>query len=236
MYDNKHNTVAVILAAGAGSRMGMDKTKQTLSICGKSVLRRSLEAFDSADCINSLVVVYRDGEYDFVNKECQFLKKPFTLVKGGKFRAESAKLGFESCDPAFEYVMIHDAARCLITAEEICSVAENAYICGAATASRPITDTVKRCDESGNVIDTLVRSELCSVQTPQAFSRDIYARALESFGELDESVTDDNMLAEKIGVKPRCVTTLSTNIKITAIDDISFAEYIIKKREGFLNE
>ena len=139
MQKNNHNTAAIILAAGSGSRMGIDKTKQTLSICDKSVLRRCLEVFDASSCVNSIVVVYKDGEYDFVNKECHFIKKPFTIVKGGKFRAESASIGFAATDPEAEYVMIHDAARCLVTEQDIDLVAEGAYKNGAATASRPIS-------------------------------------------------------------------------------------------------
>lgn len=232
MQNINSSTAAIILAAGSGKRMGIADTKQTLNILGKSVLRRTLEAFDSAACVNSIVVVYKDGELDFVNKECHCLKKPFTLVKGGSCRAESASLGFAAVSDDVEYVMIHDGARCLITPEQIVSVASGAYKYGAATASRVVTDTVKKCDKNGKITDTLDRSELRFVQTPQAFSRALYERALRSAEKLDESITDDNMLVENIGVYPYCVTTLSSNIKITAIEDISFAEMIIKKREG----
>ena len=229
----KHlNTAAVILAAGSGSRMGMDKTKQTLLVAGKTVLRRCLEAFESSSCVDSIVVVCKEDELDFVNKECQFIKKPFTRVKGGKCRAESARNGVLASAADALYVMIHDAARCLITPEEISMVAEGAYSFGAATASRPVTDTVKKCDENGKIQETLVRSELRSVQTPQAFSKEIYLKALELYGELDDKVTDDNMIVEKMGVKPVCITTLSTNIKITAREDLLLAEMIIKNREG----
>ena len=233
MQKNSPNTAAVILAAGSGKRMGIGETKQTLTVLGKTVLRRTLEAFDSTVCVDSIVVVYKEDELDFVNKECHSLKKPFTLVKGGSCRAESAAIGFGAVSFDAEYVMIHDAARCLITPEEILLVAEGAYKYGAATASRPVTDTVKKCDENGKITATLSRSELRAVQTPQAFSKEIYAQALANAKALDDSITDDNMLAESIGVSPYCVTTFASNMKITAIEDISFAEMIIKKREGF---
>ncbi len=233
MQKNSPNTAAVILAAGSGKRMGIGETKQTLTVLGKTVLRRTLEAFDTAECVDSIVVVYKEDELDFVNKECHSLKKPFTLVKGGSCRAESASLGFRAVSSDAEYVMIHDGARCLITPEEILLVAEGAYKYGAATASRPVTDTVKRCDENGKITATLSRSELRSVQTPQAFSKELYAKAIANAKALDNGITDDNMLIESIGVSPYCVTTLASNIKITAIEDLSFAEMIIKKREGF---
>jgi len=234
MQKNNPNTAAIILAAGSGSRMGIDKTKQTLMLLGKTVLRRCLEAFESSPCVSSIVVVYKDGEFDFVNKECQFLTKPFTIVKGGKCRAESAALGFSAVGDDAIYVMIHDSARCLITADDISRVAEGAYKYGAATASRSVTDTVKKCNENGKIVDTVPRSLLRIVQTPQAFSREIYARALESVKNFDDTVTDDNMLVEKIGIKPYCVTTSATNIKITACDDLPLAEFIIKKREDLI--
>ena len=151
MQNINRNTAAIILAAGSGRRMGLGETKQTLTLLGKTVLRRTLEAFDRAECVDSIVVVYKEDELDFVNKECHSMKKPFTLVKGGSCRAESAALGFGAVSHDTEYVMIHDAARCLITPEEILSVAEGAYKYGAATASRPVTDTVKRCDKSGRI-------------------------------------------------------------------------------------
>lgn len=223
-------TTAIILAAGSGKRMENDKTKQTLFILGKTVLRRCIEAFENASCVDSIVVVYRDGELDFVNNECRFLTKPFTLVKGGKCRAESASLGFSAVSQDTDYVMIHDAARCLVTADEIAAVLAAALEHGAATASRPITDTVKRCDETGKISATLPRSELRTVQTPQAFLKTVYSEALKSADVLSEAVTDDNMLVEGIGIKPYCVTTLSTNIKITAGEDIPLAEMIIRNR------
>ena len=230
---NKKNTAAIILAAGIGSRMGIKETKQTLKIFGKSVLRRCLETFDDSSYVDSIVIVYRDGERDFVNKECHSLKKPFTLVKGGNLRAESAALGFAAIKDEADYVMIHDAARCLLTLEDIRLVAESAYKYGAATASKEVTDTVKRCDENGIIKDTLSRSELRLVQTPQAFSSKVYSKALKEAGVLDGSITDDNMLVERIGVYPRCVATSPENIKITAREDLSLAEFIIKKREEF---
>ena len=231
MKENCPTTAAIILAAGIGSRMGMRETKQTLDILGKSVLRRTLEAFDAADTVSSIIVVTREEEHNFVNKECHGLLKPFTLVNGGFCRAESSALGFSAVSDKVEYVLIHDGVRCLVTAEEINKVAYAMYEYGAATASRPITDTIKKCTPDGRVCETVDRENLKSVATPQGFRTDIYKRAIESVPELTSDITDDNMLAEKIGIYPYCVETLPTNIKITAPSDIELAEYIITKRE-----
>ncbi len=227
---NRKNTVAIILSAGMGSRMGLDVTKQSIMLSGKTVLRRCLEVFDASEYVDSMVVVYKENEFDFVNKECHSLKKPFTLVKGGNCRAESAALGFRAAEDTADYVMIHDAARCLVTCDDISSVINAAYKHGAASASRRITDTVKKCDAEGKIRATLSRDELRVVQTPQPFLKDIYNEALANATSLDGTVTDDNMLVENIGIKPYCVDTSSENIKITTREDIALAEFIINKR------
>ena len=224
-------TAAVILAAGSGKRMGIDKTKQKLEICGKSVLKRCLEAFDNSDVISEIVVVCKEDEVDFAKTESIEISKNVSVVLGGNCRAQSAAFGFGAVDIDTEFVMIHDAARCLITNKEITDVAKAGYKFGAATASKDVTDTVKRCSEDGKILETLPRNLLKFVQTPQIFSSKIYKAALQATEVLDETITDDNMLAERINVEIHCVKTFSTNIKITTLEDVFLAEYIIKQRE-----
>ena len=231
MSNSSNKTSAIILAAGVGSRMGCEKTKQTIEIEGKSILAHTLLAFDRAKCIDEIIVVCRENELDFVNKELHCIVKPAKAVKGGKFRAESAAFGFCSVGSDVSYVLIHDAARCLITTEEIENVAAACYTFGAATASVPVTDTIKLC-EGDKISKTVPRDKLRIVQTPQAFSRQIYEKALAAAGTLDETVTDDNMLVEGIGVYPHCVDTLPTNIKITTRYDLELAEFILSRRKG----
>ena len=230
------NTAAVILAAGSGSRMNMESTKQTLNICGKTILRRTLETFENSHFIASMVVVVRADEIEFAKREIKGLNKVHSVICGGKCRAESAKNGFEAVHKNTEFVMVHDAARCMITTDEIEKIATAAYRFGAATASLQVTDTLKLCDEDGGIISTVDRHRLRSVQTPQAFSYGIYSEALAAIGALDESITDDNMLVERMGITVHCVDCLSTNIKITTASDIALAEFIISKREEESNE
>lgn len=229
MSNLSNKTAAIILAAGIGSRMGCEKTKQTIEIAGKSVLKHTLLAFEASERVDEIVVVCRENEFDFVNKELHGVSKPKRVVKGGKCRAESAFFGFNALSKDVEYLLIHDAARCLITPAEIDKVADAAYEFGAATASLPISDTVKLCD-NGKTVKTVPRGNLRSMQTPQAFSRKIYSKAIET-ATLDETVTDDNMLVEAIGVSSYCVDTLPTNIKITTSYDLELAEFIFSKRK-----
>ena len=229
MSNLSNKTAAIILAAGIGSRMGCEKTKQTIEIAGKSVLKHTLLAFEASERVDEIVVVCRENEFDFVNKELHGVSKPKRVVKGGKCRAESAFFGFNALSKDVEHLLIHDAARCLITPAEIDKVADAAYEFGAATASLPISDTVKLCD-NGKTVKTVPRGNLRSMQTPQAFSRKIYSKAIET-ATLDETVTDGNMLVEAIGVSSYCVDTLPTNIKITTSYDLELAEFILSKRK-----
>ena len=116
---NKYNVSAIILAAGSGTRMNAETTKQQLLVAGKTVLRRSLEAFEACGDITSIVVVTRDGEEKFAKEQSWGISKVCNIVIGGKTRAESAKIGFEAIATNTDLVAIHDAARCLITPDGI---------------------------------------------------------------------------------------------------------------------
>lgn len=219
---------AIILAAGSGSRMGSDVTKQRILILGESVLKRSVRAFSSCEKIADIIVVCRSDELEWAREECADFLKVTTIVSGGNTRAESTKAGFCAISDKTEYVAIHDAARCLITPENISSVIDAAILHGAATAGSRLTDTVKLTD-NGFIDSTLLRERLFCAQTPQIFSREIYSRALDGV-KLDESITDDNMLAERLGIKIAVVDTGKSNIKLTTAEDIAIAEYIIERR------
>ena len=226
--DKKPHVTAIILAAGSGSRMGVDVTKQRINILGESLLRRSVSAFSSCDKITDIVVVCRADELEWARSETKGISKLFALIPGGKTRAESAKIGFNSTPSDTEYVAIHDGARCLVTPEIISKVVDAALEKGAATAGSMLTDTVKRID-AGMINKTIPRESLFAAHTPQIFKRDLDERALENSSS-DEQITDDNMLLELLGVRVCPVDTGNENIKITKAEDIALAEYILKRR------
>ena len=221
---------AVILAGGTGSRMNADVTKQKMNIAGQSVLRHSVLAFASCRDISDIVVVARAGEEDFARAQCIGIEKGFKIVTGGETRADSAKTGFYSIPKDSDYVAIHDAARCLITHEMISRVVCQAKEFDAATAATPVTDTVKRIDSEGMITETVRREDLWLAMTPQVFKSELYRKALESHRADDASVTDDNMLLERIGVAVKCVDVGRENVKITRAEDISYAEYVLLHR------
>jgi 2-C-methyl-D-erythritol 4-phosphate cytidylyltransferase len=228
MQNTTYKTVAVILAAGVGSRMNSSTTKQKLVICGKSVLRRTLEAFESSREVEAVIVVTRQDELEFARKEASVLEKVIDFVIGGETRAESAKNGFLAAKDLCDFVMIHDAARCLITGKKIDAVATATYVHGAASASHYISDSIKIVAD-GFITKNVNRNELISVQTPQAFAKDLYASALAVASSLGSEVTDDNSLVELIGVNVYPVDTGKDNIKITDPEDIELAEYLISR-------
>ena len=229
---NKYNVSAIILAAGSGTRMNAETTKQQLLVAGKTVLRRSLEAFEACGDITSIVVVTRDGEEKFAKEQSWGISKVCNIVIGGKTRAESAKIGFEAIATNTDLVAIHDAARCLITPDGISSVISDAITHGAATASMRVTDTVKLVDGRGFVSGTPDRNFVMLATTPQVFKVDLYKTALAAANVSDSAITDDNMLVERAGYKVFCTDTGKENIKITQAGDLEYAEFILRRREN----
>lgn len=226
----KPYVTAIILAGGSGSRMGEEVTKQKITLCGSSVLRRSVRAFSESNEVDSIVVVCREDEVDWAKEELADILKIQSVVSGGKTRAESAFKGFSAIPEESNFVAIHDAARCLITKENIDNVIYSAYEHKAATAGTAVTDTIKVIN--GEFTEsTIPRNQLFIAHTPQIFARDLYENALNNSLK-DESITDDNMLVEKIGVNVFCVDTGKENIKITTKEDLSYAEYILERRRG----
>ena len=227
---NKPYVTAAILAAGLGTRLSSKETKQKINILGKSVVRRSVEIFDNSSLIDDIIVVMRREEEDFIKKELIGIKKPLQLVYGGSFRAESAKNAFSALNSKADFIAIHDAARCVADVSDVDAVINDAFKYGAASASREVFDTVKECDSEGFINRTVSRDALRFVETPQVFSKELYKKALESTKTLDASVTDDNMLMEKAGIKVFLSEMKKENIKITTKSDVSYAEFILKGR------
>ena len=227
---NQVRVCAILLAAGSGSRMNLDVTKQKLEIKGKSILFRSLEAFENCADITDIVLVVREDEKDFASAEAKNISKLRYVVCGGARRTESARNGFLSVDFSCDYVAIHDAARCLITPDMITKVVRDAVSHGAASASSVVVDTVKRVNSEGFSVCTENRDALRLASTPQIFRSDLYAKALSEVDLSDISITDDNMLMEKIGVSVFMTDVGKENIKITHAADLALAECLLESR------
>ena len=226
--DQKRVT-AVLLAAGSGSRMNLSLTKQRLSIKGKSVLFHSLLAFEKCDCITDVILVLREEEKDLFLSEIKGITKLRKIVVGADTRIGSAKAGFFAIDFPCDYVAVHDVARCLIKPEMITKVVLDAFLYGAASASSLVVDTVKKVDGDGFVVSTENRNNLRLAGTPQIFEYGLYGKAISSVDPFDSTVTDDNMLMERIGVRVYMTDVGKNNLKITYAEDVLFAEYILEQ-------
>ena len=225
---NTHVT-AIILAAGTGSRMNLNVTKQRISLGCESVLRRTVRIFNECMDIDSIIVVTRMDEIDFAKDETIGLCKVKAIVAGGDTRVHSAKCGFDSISFKTDFIAIHDAARCFISSDMISAVISDAKKHGAATASAKVTDTVKILDNEGRINKTIPRETLVLVQTPQVFRADLYKKAIDSVDFNDDSITDDNMLLERVGIHPYCTDTGKENIKLTTREDLIYAEFLLSK-------
>ncbi len=222
----KMKTIAIIAAAGSGSRMKSDTSKQFIELNGIPVLIRTLMAFDKACEIDGVIIVTRKQDIEPVKDMVKRynIKKVITIAIGGDTRQESVSNALKLTDS--EYVLIHDGARPFVTPEQINSVALSLSENDAAALGKPITDTLKIA-ENGYILKTQERASLYGIQTPQGFKTDIIKNAHKEAKENGLSVTDDCALCEKMGIKIKIIEGSSSNIKITTPDDLPLAMAIL---------
>ncbi len=225
---------AIILCAGNSTRFsGGKESKQMACVGGKSVIIRTIEAFEKCNQIREIILVVRKEDTSEYNKMiCDLaFKKVSCIVVGGDTRQLSSMRGFKHVSEKTKYVAIHDGARCLVTPDIIENVIEAAKLHNAATAASQVSDTVKIADEDGNIARTVNRDLMWTVQTPQVFEKELYRVCIDNAIQKGIVATDDCMLAEAYGQKVKLVETGKENIKITVKDDIALAEAILKFRE-----
>jgi len=226
-------TVAIIVAAGKGVRMGPNIDKLFLPLNGRPVVAHTWGRFDEAACIDEIILVVRDGmQSDFTElAERYAFKKRFRLVPGGKERQDSVWNGLEAVASTAEIVVIQDAARPCTSEALIRSTIEAASEIGAAVAAQPMTDTIKE-SANGQLIDrTLDRSRLWTVQTPQTFRLSVIRRALVEMRRRGISVTDDTAACELINQPVKLVPSTEPNPKVTRPDDLPYIELLLRKAE-----
>ena len=229
----KPYTVAIVLAAGKSTRMQNDaQTKQMMEIDGIPLVVRSLLAFEACSYIDEIFVVGLQEELSVYSeyKKIYGITKLKKAISGGDCRAKSAEKGFLRLPKECEYVAFHDAARCLITPKDIEHLIRSGYRYGAAIAAKKATDTIKIANKDKFIESTPDRTSVWMAQTPQVFKKSLYEVALAKAENLDETITDDSMLAENAGFHVRLVKCESENIKITTPEDIAYAENILRKR------
>jgi 2-C-methyl-D-erythritol 4-phosphate cytidylyltransferase len=219
-------TVALVVAAGRGERLGSGGPKALVSLGGRPMLEWSVAALQSVPGIDEIVVALPPDELDVA-------PRGVTAVPGGEARSQSVREALRASgggDP----VIVHDAARPLARGELFIRAVDELERSGAdaVVAAAPVSDTIKEVDADGHTVRrTLDRSRLWAVQTPQVFRRVALHRALtDASDELLATATDDAWLIERAGGSVRVIDAGPLNIKVTTATDLRLAELLLSER------
>jgi 2-C-methyl-D-erythritol 4-phosphate cytidylyltransferase len=223
--------VAIIVAAGRGSRAGGARAKQFREISGIPIIIHTLARFELCETVQEAAVVLpADARGEFLALAARHgLRKVTRAVAGGETRAESVWRGLQAFEgDGVGVVAVHDGVRPFVTPEEIDRTVREAEEHGAAVLAAPAVETIKEA-EGGRVVRTLERARLWHAQTPQCFRYELLRRACEQQGALGADVTDCSALVERLGETVRLVEGGADNIKITTPRDFAIAEVLVQK-------
>ena len=223
------STGVILAAAGEGRRLGSRLPKALVPLAGKPLFLHSLRTFASLPFVREIAVVLPAEWVDRIRKRMGkrlAALKVTTLVPGGARRQDSVRIGLEAMTSPI--VLVHDAARPLVTREAVKAVALAAARHGAAVLCHQAVDTIKIADARGRVESTPDRARLWHAQTPQGFRRAVLVNAYKVNGRAD--ATDDVQLVERAGGTIWIVGGESSNFKITTPDDLSRAEKLLDNK------
>ena len=222
----------LIAAAGSGSRMGADRNKLLLKIAGKTVLEWTLKAACASKSINWIGII---GQPKDKNSICSIIHDSVKSVKwinGGSTRQQSVQRGLSALPDDAQSVMIHDGARCLVRPlvfDDIAKIVSNGH---AVIAASQVTDTIKKVDKNGAIIESPPRADLWSAQTPQAFPVNQLKHAHNEAITKEWNVTDDASLFERLGLPVKIYDAGPSNIKVTTPFDLVIAESLLSTTKG----
>lgn len=234
MANKKPVYTAIIMAAGNGIRMHSATKKQYMDLCGMPVVCHSIKAFEENDNIDNIVLVIPKGEADEAMKLCMKydFKKVKNITEGSDEQFKSVYNGLKTVPEGTDYVLIHDGVRPMINSELIDRCCRYVPLTMACVAAVPVSDTIKVADSSGYACQTLDRSRLWSIQTPQAFSFPLIMKAYDSlyktiqeYGSDSSKITDDSLIVENMtNTRVRIIKGDYRNIKITTPSDMLVAK------------
>ncbi|KYD10983.1 2-C-methyl-D-erythritol 4-phosphate cytidylyltransferase [Heyndrickxia sporothermodurans] len=218
----------IIPAAGQGKRMGAGKNKLLLELQEQPVILHTLNVFlHDQNCKGIILVIQPDDELMF-KELLNPMEEKIKTVYGGTERQFSVYNGLQAVKDT-EIVLVHDGARPFIKLSIIHQLVNDAHMHGAAIAAVPVKDTIKKVMQN-QVMETVERSSLWHVQTPQAFRFSILFHAHQQAHREKFLGTDESSLVERLGYPVNIVTGDYDNIKLTTPEDLYFAEAILKKR------
>lgn len=215
---------AIVLAAGSGTRMGIERNKVFLELNHQSIISYSIDLFlADSDCKQVIVVAKSSERINFPE-----LPSEVEFIEGGLERQDSVRAGLKRTH--CKYVMIHDGARPFITSENLTALKNNVFDNNATMLAVPVKDTIKQV-RKGKIIRTVPRADLYQAQTPQVFLTELIQKAHQKAEECQYLGTDDGSLVEAF-LDTEVTITLGSyeNIKITTPEDLVIAQSIMGRR------
>lgn len=222
---------AIILAAGRGTRMGGQGSKVLLPVAGRPLILHTLDRFGRSREVHKAVLVVPPEdvrEYETLLRTSPPTALETDVRPGGERRQDSVRAGLEALDPDCEFVVVHDGARPFAAPDLIDRCVTESRRNRSVTAAVPARNTIKTVFD-GQVRETLPRSHLWEIQTPQAFALQTLRAAYELAEREGVEATDDAMLVERMGIPVWVVEGSTANIKVTYPEDILFAEAIVTR-------
>jgi 2-C-methyl-D-erythritol 4-phosphate cytidylyltransferase len=228
------SVLAIIPAAGVGTRMGGETPKQFLSLEGTPIFVYTLRKLASAPVLDEIFLAVRSGETERVQQavNSEHLSKPLRLTEGGGTRQETVARALASAPPSTEIVVVHDAVRPFITPAMVQNIVEAARKHGAAILAIPSVDTVKQVEHEV-ILGTIPRERIALAQTPQAFRYSLLREAIDRAQADGFQGSDESSLVERLGAKVTVLMGCDRNIKITKPSDLPLARLFIDlERQG----
>jgi 2-C-methyl-D-erythritol 4-phosphate cytidylyltransferase len=226
---------AIIPAAGLGTRMGADQPKQFIEIDGMPLVIFTLRRLAACSEITDFIVSTRAE--DVVSLQDKVAKaglgRPARVIHGGDTRQQSVANALAQVDPSTEIVLVHDAVRPFITAEQTTRVIAEARLRGAAILGIPVIDTIKEVkraslpEDVALITTTIPRERLVQAQTPQAFSFPLLREAFRKAQEDGVTGSDEAVLVERMGRQVFAVLGSDRNLKITRPSDLDLAHFYL---------
>jgi 2-C-methyl-D-erythritol 4-phosphate cytidylyltransferase/2-C-methyl-D-erythritol 2,4-cyclodiphosphate synthase len=221
-------TAVVVAAAGRGARLGARRPKALVPLAGAPLFLHSVRTFAALPFVREIALVVPPEWVDRAARLCGGEFAGLRVVAGGARRQDSVRAGLEAT--AAPLVLVHDAARPLVTAGAARDVARAAARHGAAVLAAPAVDTIKVADARRRVVSTPDRSRVWHAQTPQGFRRDVLVRAYRRSGRA--AATDDVQLVERSGGTVVIVPSRDVNFKVTTPEDLARAGELLRRRSG----
>ena len=223
---------ALVPAAGKGRRITSRIEKPYIKLYGKPILAHTLLRLSKNRYIDEIIVAVNRKKISKVKREIirRFKIKKVRVVAGGKERKDSVFNALKNVSSDIDYILIHDSVRPFITDNLIHASLKAAKVSGASVVGVPVLPTLKYRGKDGSIRYTPDRRAFWEAQTPQVFKRELIERSYKKSRKKKLNITDDSMLVEALGIRPKLVMGSYSNIKITTPQDLALAKLFMSKK------